>query len=179
MTNDQQRSAPTTNDQQPTTNIYIGLGSNTGQREDYLWQAIREMENEEIMVINQSSLYESEAWGYEDQPAFLNQVVEVSTLLSPEHLLHRLKSIEKKLGRQKRERWHEREIDLDILYFDQRIIHTPELQIPHRYVRERNFVLVPLAEIAATYQDPETKESIQEILLKSEDTNTVILYKQQ
>ncbi len=158
------------------TNIYIGLGSNTGQRETYLQHAIQEMEKEEITITRQSSLYESDAWGFTDQATFLNQVVQVTSLLAPEQLLQRLKAIERKLGRQERERWHEREIDLDILYFDQWIIKTSDLQIPHRYVRQRNFVLVPLAEIADTYQDPETNESIQELLLKCEDKSKVTLY---
>lgn len=173
MTNNQQ---PTPNDQRPTTNIYIGLGVNLGDRAHQLQRALEEMEKEGIKVTQQSALYETEAWGYEDQPAFLNQTVEVSTRLSPIDLLDRLQVIEKRLGRQERKRWHQREIDLDILYYSDQIVKTPDLQIPHPYVRERNFVLVPLAEIAGTFVDPETGESIQAALKQCTDSNTLTLY---
>jgi len=154
-------------------NIYIGLGSNMGARTDHLSTAIRIMTEHEIQILNQSSIYESSAWGYTQQPAFLNQVVEIATDLDPDNLLKTLKSIEQQMGRQKRGHWQEREIDLDIILYNQKIIKTPHLEIPHRWMKERRFVLEPLAEIAADFVDPISGSTIARLLEMTQDENEI------
>ncbi len=160
----------------PRSRVFLGLGSNVGNREYYLTRAIDEMEKCEIKVVQRSSIYQTDAWGIRDQSPFLNQVVEVSTEVSPEHLLLTLQSIEKKLGRQYRRKWREREIDLDILYFDDRIIDSDKLQIPHVFVQERKFVLIPLHEIAPDFADPRSGNTICELLASCTDESRVSNY---
>lgn len=155
-------------------NIYISLGTNIGDRASNLERALVNMRNKSISIKKLSSVYESEAWGHHDQPSFLNQVIEISTETPAPALLHQLKAIEKEEGRIKREKWREREIDLDILYYGQEIIKTPHLQIPHRYVRERRFVLIPLNEIASEFTDPETGSTIGEITRSCADHSKVL-----
>jgi 2-amino-4-hydroxy-6-hydroxymethyldihydropteridine diphosphokinase len=162
-----------------TARIFIGLGSNVGDRQLYLERACHEMEIADITVIRRSSVFHSEAWGYVDQPPFLNQVIEIVTAWPPEQLLIRLQEIEKNMGRKIRKKWREREIDIDILYYGDHIIQTSNLQIPHRYVRERNFVLVPLAEIAGEFKDPVSGETINEVMELSTDESIVKKYNSQ
>ena len=106
---------------------------------------------------------------------FLNQVIEAEADLEPESLLQALKSIENTLGRSSRPKWHEREIDLDILYYDAELVNLPHLNIPHLQVRKRKFVLVPLLEIAPDFVDPQTGQTIDEILRTTTDTSKVSL----
>ena len=156
--------------------IFIGLGSNVGDRQLHLERASRELEIAGITVIRRSSIFRSKAWGYVEQQPFLNQVIEIATIWRPEQLLIQLQEIEKKMGRKKRKKWREREIDLDILYYGDHIIHTTDLQIPHRYVRERNFVLIPLAEIAGEFKDPSSGETINQIVEMCTDDGIVEKY---
>lgn len=156
-------------------NIFIGLGSNIGPRAEYLKTAKTEMREAGCIILQESKLYESEAWGETQQAAFLNQVIEISTDREPAALLRLLKEIEKRTGRKKRGRWQEREIDLDILLFAQSVIDTPDLQIPHRFLTERRFVLIPLAEIASDFRIPTTGQRIRDLLEKTSDTSGVVL----
>lgn len=145
--------------------VYIGLGSNMGNREAYLERAgqeIRLLPGTEI--INSSSLYTSSPWGKMDQDDYINQVIEIETGLSPIDLLHSLQDIEIKMGRQRVEKWGPRVIDLDILLYGQSIIKMPELIVPHPYVRERLFVLIPLAELNTDLVFPEDGMNIGEVL---------------
>lgn len=157
-------------------NIFIGLGSNIGSREEYLKTAKAEMKKAGCIILQESKLYESEAWGEPRQAAFLNQVIEISADKEPASLLRLLKEIEKRTGRKKRGRWREREIDLDILLFDQTVVDTPDLQIPHRFLAERRFVLLPLAEIAGDFRVPTTGQSIRALLEQTTDTSGVTLF---
>jgi len=130
---------------------YIGLGSNVGDRIGYLEEAIRRIGNlPDTEVESASSAYDSAPVGRTDQPRFLNAVVRVRTRLPPERLLEGLLRIERELGRERKERWGPRTIDLDLLLYDDRVISEPGLQVPHPRLHERAFVLVPLAEL-----DPE------------------------
>lgn len=156
--------------------IFIGLGSNVGNRDEYLALAVQEMKKADVMPVRKSSVYQSQAWGYLDQPPFLNQVIEVNTVLSPEHLLLTLQVIEKKMGRRVSKKWREREIDLDILYFGDKIIDTDMIQIPHAYVHERNFVLIPLSEIASDFTDPRSGATIHDLVKSSTDDTKVTIY---
>ena len=142
--------------------VFLGLGTNLGHREQNLEQA-REALKSFSEIKQASSIYETDAWGYEDQPQFLNQIVEIDTNLSPYKLLYNLKRIEKTIGRVKSFRWGPRLIDIDILLFDDRVIRLPFLTIPHKSMHERAFVLIPLAEIAPDYKHPIFKQTISEL----------------
>jgi 2-amino-4-hydroxy-6-hydroxymethyldihydropteridine diphosphokinase len=105
----------------------------------------------------------------EDQPIFLNQVIAVETKLSAQRVLQDILKIELVLGRIRGQRWGSRVIDIDILYYNNDIIHSEDLQVPHPYIQERNFTLIPLAEIAADYIHPIFKKTNKELLDESKD----------
>lgn len=155
--------------------IYLLLGSNIGDSEKVLSAAIELIELEIGKVIDASSVYSTKAWGVEDQPDFLNQVVEIESNLDPENLLVKINEIEKKLGRVRFQKWHSRIIDIDILYFGAEIIDTPNLVIPHPENQNRNFVLIPMAEIAPELIHPVLGISQKELLLKCADSLEVRL----
>jgi 2-amino-4-hydroxy-6-hydroxymethyldihydropteridine diphosphokinase len=127
---------------------YMGLGSNIGDRESLLVEAVRQLDAlPEVNVTAVSALYETDPVGYTDQPAFLNMACRVETSLEAQALLDRALSIEQKLGRERLERWGPRTIDIDVLLYNNSEIHTPALTIPHPRIMERAFVLVPLADV--------------------------------
>ena len=135
--------------------VYLGLGSNVGQRQANLAEAVRRLDAlPGLQVLRRSSLYETEPVGFTDQPWFLNAVVEASTVLEPEALRQAAKAIEAELGRQTGPRWGPRPIDIDILLYGQRTIQTPLLQVPHKELWNRLFVLVPLAELRPDLTTP-------------------------
>jgi len=143
--------------------VYLGLGSNLGDRAGYLRRA-RENLAPEVKLLRASSVYETPPWGYSDQPAFLNQVVEVQTDLEPEALLAKLKGIESELGRVKNFRYGPRCIDLDILFYENCVYQSERLTIPHPSLAERAFVLVPMNELAPNFIHPLLHEPISELL---------------
>jgi len=127
---------------------YIGLGSNIGNKIENLARALVFIQAAEGVNINKkSSLYQTAPWGKTDQDDFINQVIEIETDLAPLDLLHRLQEIEIKLGRRRDVRWGPRNIDLDVLLYGRETIDLEELQVPHPYLMQRLFVLIPLAEI--------------------------------
>lgn len=134
--------------------IYILLGTNLGKREENLKQALTLLVENKIQILTHSSVYETAAWGKTDQQAFLNQVVQIATSLNPIQLLEKLLSIEAEMGRIRKEKWGERLIDLDILYYDDVVLDSPNLHIPHIGITERRFTLAPLAEIAPDFIHP-------------------------
>lgn len=142
--------------------IYLSLGSNIGNRREYLKQAVGMLKTR-LDKAKVSSVYRTEPWGNEDQPDFLNLCLVGKTSLSPQELLVFIRSIEKKLGRTHQEKWGPREIDIDILFYDGKTIKTPELEIPHPYVAERAFVLIPLEEIAPDLLHPVLKLPIHKL----------------
>lgn len=147
------------------TAVYIGLGSNMGDREAYLNGAEREIGAlNDTQITARSSLYLTPAWGVTDQDDFVNQVIEIETGFSAHDLLEKLKQIEIKMGRQAGERWGPREIDLDILWYGGQQIDLPDLQIPHPYLRERLFVLIPLEEVNPELVLPEDGMKVEEVL---------------
>ncbi|MBS3969063.1 MAG: 2-amino-4-hydroxy-6-hydroxymethyldihydropteridine diphosphokinase [Clostridia bacterium] len=136
-----------------TTQVFLGLGSNVGNRKEYLEKAINALKNmPEITVTGMSSVYETEPFGGVEQNRFLNMVIKIETTLMPAKLLEVIMAIEKDLDRVRTIRWGPRTIDIDILLYGNEVINTRDLTIPHIGLTERDFVLVPLLEI-----DPDIK----------------------
>ena len=146
--------------------VYIGIGTNLGDRHRSCLRAIELLRHNGLFVTKQSSMHETEPWGVTQQPAFLNMAVEVVTDLVPIKLLEMLKKIEKDMGRQDTIRWGPRMIDLDILLYDDIVLKTDSLTIPHPMMHEREFVLKPLSEIAGDLIHPVLKKSIADLLIE-------------
>ena len=144
---------------------YVALGSNLGDRASNIRTAVLMLDKlEHVRVTRVSTLFENPAvGGAPDAPAFLNAAAEVETSLDASRLLRRLLEVERALGRQRRERWAPREIDLDLLLYDDQIIGAPGLSVPHPLMHERVFVLKPLAEIAPQVLHPIHKKTIAEL----------------
>jgi 2-amino-4-hydroxy-6-hydroxymethyldihydropteridine diphosphokinase len=155
-----------------THSVFISLGSNLGDRPKNLESAIVRMQAK-VEVTLVSKIYETPPWGVLDQPAFLNQVLQGSTDLSPFKLLTFLKNIEKEMGRKRSIRFGPRLIDLDILLYNQLLIDTPRLTIPHKRMCERAFVMVPLSDIDTKLIVPGTHRTIEEYL-QLMDTSSII-----
>jgi len=143
---------------------YILTGGNMGDRDENLAIAREWLEADGGKIINTSSIYETAAWGKPDQPAFLNQVLEIHTSLNAKQLIRHILKIEKKMGRIRKEKYDPRLIDIDILLFNDEIHKTPFLKIPHPEMQNRRFVLVPLTEIAPAIIHPILKKSIAGLL---------------
>lgn len=143
--------------------VYLALGSNLGDRLANLKQAIAAL-TPQLDVKAKSQVYETLPWGYEDQPKFLNQVVKAKTYLEPEPLLRHLKRLEVALGRQESFPNGPRLIDIDILFYDELILYSPSLVIPHPRLHERAFVLLPLMDLDPELIHPINKKSIREML---------------
>lgn len=135
--------------------VYLGLGSNLGDRKDNLDNAIDALQNhEDIDVTNRSKVHETEPYGKTDQPEFMNMCVEIDTNMSPLNLLETILGIEHSLGRVRAEAWGPRSIDIDILLYEDLELKLDDLSIPHKEMHKRSFVLEPLAEIAGGAKHP-------------------------
>ena len=140
-------------------NIYLALGSNLGTREMHLQSAVAHLPPE-VQVTAQSPVYQTKPWGYTKQPQFLNQVIEGKTALRPLQLLDHIKGIEKRMGRKPSFRYGPRIIDIDIILYNDLVFQSPSLEIPHPRMEDRDFVLVPLADIAPQVKHPVSGKTI-------------------
>jgi 2-amino-4-hydroxy-6-hydroxymethyldihydropteridine diphosphokinase len=156
------------------TQVFISLGSNMGDRLLYLQMACDMIGAHCGLIINESSVYETEPWGFESQMSFYNQVVHISTNLDPVQLIGKLLNIEMDLGRSRSaEGYQSRTIDIDILYYDALVLNQPALIIPHPRLHLRRFVLEPLCEIASDYRHPILKQTNSDLLKLLDDTLSV------
>jgi len=157
-----------------TTRVYLLLGSNLGNRLLQINLAKIEIETHCGMISTASKIYETAPWGDENQPGFLNQVIEIESGIAPADLLKQLQNIEKTIGREKTHKWGPRIIDIDILFYGELIIHTKDLIIPHPELHKRRFTLVPLAEIAPSFFHPGLNKTVKTLL--DECGNTLDVY---
>ncbi|HSO13947.1 MAG TPA: 2-amino-4-hydroxy-6-hydroxymethyldihydropteridine diphosphokinase [Anaerolineales bacterium] len=146
-----------------THTVYLSLGTNIGDRAANLKEAVASLPPQ-MTVKKKSNVYETPPWGYTEQEAFLNQVMQVTTYLEPEPLLKHLKRLEVALGREPTFRYGPRLIDIDILFYDDLVFKSPSLIVPHPNVHERGFVLLPMMDIAPDHVHPVNRKSIREML---------------
>lgn len=155
--------------------LYLLTGGNLGDRLSNLQAAARLIAARIGTVVRTSGYYETEAWGNVEQPHYINQALEVRTNLEPLQVLEAILDIETAIGRTRRSKWEPRVIDVDILFFENRIVDTPVLKIPHPLLHRRNFVLIPMLEIAPEMRHPVLGKSIEELYLESDDDLEVLL----
>ncbi len=157
-----------------TQTICIQLGSNIGDRAQHLKDATSALSSH-FSLIESSPVYETEAWGLKDQQAFYNQLLIFESTESPYAIHQRCISIEEQMGRQRDLRWGPRIIDLDIIFYSNKIIFSPKLQIPHLRMQDRRFVLKPLVDIAKSWIHPVLGKSAEQLLQDCNDNSEVKL----
>lgn len=156
-------------------NTYLCIGSNVGNRAANLRDAIVLLEKNVGKVAKKSHVCETQPWGEPNQDLFLNQVVMLNTTLDPRDLLDKISRIERDLGRERKEKWGPRVIDIDILFYGKRVIRDKGLEIPHPELHKRAFVLVPMMEIAGEFEHPVLNKPIDELYMVCEDNSEVVI----
>lgn len=149
--------------------IYLGLGSNQEPKVKNLRTAERYIQQYIGDIVKKSSDYETDPWGVKDQAPFVNNVVQVLSFHNPHVILSSIEKIEYSMGRIKSRKWGERNIDIDILFYEDIVINSHKLKIPHPYISERIFVLAPMREINNMFIHPILKKTIEELYLASQD----------
>lgn len=158
------------------TEVVLSLGGNKGNREKLLFHAIEAL-NDQFQLLKVSKIYETAAWGGVAKGDFLNQIVVISTEKEPEEVLEILQGIEADLGRTREEPWGDRTMDIDILYFGEKLINSDQLRIPHPFIPERRFVLVPLSELLPEKKHPVSGKTTFQMLEECKDPSKVVLFK--
>jgi 2-amino-4-hydroxy-6-hydroxymethyldihydropteridine diphosphokinase len=157
--------------------VVLLTGGNLGDRKRILQDARKAIEMLIGSVLKASPIIQSEAWGFESEQDFLNQVIVVDTSLSPIEVLNEIQKIEIDLGRERKsEQWVSRLIDIDILFYNDEIIYSDRLTIPHKHIQDRKFTLYALNQIMSKYQHPIYKKSIKELLHNCNDKSKVEVY---
>lgn len=156
-------------DDHPGFEIYLLIGTNLGQRERNIKNAEDLLEEKAGRILEKSLIYETQAWGIEDQPSFLNRVIKFHTYGGPWEILNTIEKIEAEMGRERKEKWGERLIDIDILYFEEVVMNAFDLIIPHPEIQNRRFTLVPLVELAPELLHPQLNMNQSELLEKCPD----------
>lgn len=156
--------------------VFLLLGTNLGDRKKNLTIARNAIELAVGPLTNASAVYETAAWGKTNQPEFLNQAVEVQTMLPPEKVLEEILGIERSMGRKRDIKWGARIMDIDILLYENEIIDTPHLRVPHPELPNRRFALVPLTEIAGDVVHPINEKTIRSLLASCLDTLAVTIF---
>ncbi|AZQ62077.1 2-amino-4-hydroxy-6-hydroxymethyldihydropteridine diphosphokinase [Flammeovirga pectinis] len=152
-----------------TNQIVLLLGANLGDKLATLNNAVREIHDSVGEIVKSSKIYETAAWGKEDQPSYYNQVVVCKSNLSSKDLILLTQEIENKLGRVRKEKWGARIIDIDILFYSNEIISTDNLNVPHPWLHKRRFTLEPLTEILPNFIHPILNQSCSDLLLQCDD----------
>lgn len=145
------------------------MGSNEGNRAGRLAEAAKKIEETAGKILSSSAVYRTEAWGLKHQPDFYNQVLRIETFHRPKMLLTQLLAIEKSMGRVRVKKWGPRIIDIDLLFYDQEVLDTPELQLPHPGIPHRKFTLLPLCEVAPDFVHPVSGKTIRTLLEECTD----------
>ena len=156
--------------------VYLSLGGNLGDREKNLLLAIDHLQKEGFRIISISKIYETASWGINEQPDFLNMVIKIHTDLNAEQVLEKILYIEQLMGRIREKKWGNRIIDIDILDYGNEIMDSENLKIPHPFIHERKFVLVPFTEISPEWYHPILKEEIRTLLQNCKDNCEVRLF---
>ena len=156
---------------------FLLLGSNLGDRLDYLEKARNKIKRLAGKIVAISSIYQTAAWGKTEQAPFLNQVIGVQTKLNPEDLLKATQFIETDLGRTHEEKWAARTLDIDILFYGDQIINSSTLTIPHAGIAERRFTLEPLVEVEPEFIHPALKKTVHQLLGECKDILPVVIYR--
>ena len=156
--------------------VFLLTGSNLGNRAENLGKTLDLLNLSTGIILDESAIYETQAWGVNDQPDFLNQVLKLRTILNPFDLLTHIERIEEEIGRSETFRGGPREIDIDILLFNDLIVEKEGICIPHIHLHNRKFVLIPLNEIAPSFTHPKYNKTIGELLSECKDIDKVEEY---
>lgn len=155
-------------------NVYLSVGSNMGDRLQLVRKAAGLIHKNLGKIARKSHIYETQAWGKTDQDPFLNQVLMINTIMAPRDLLEKIAEIEREMGRERKEKWGPRTMDIDILFYGKRVIRDKGLEVPHPELHKRLFVLAPMLEIAPELEHPILKQPIDELFMACQDLSEVI-----
>ncbi len=156
-------------------NVYLSLGSNMGDRRQLITTASAHIHKRIGKIVKSSHLYETQPWGKTDQDPYLNQIVMLNTLLDPRAMLEEITKIEREMGRERKEKWGPRTMDIDILFYGKRVIRDKGLEIPHPELHKRAFILVPMMELDPELEHPVLHQAIDQLYMDCEDNSDVVM----
>ncbi len=156
-------------------NVYLSLGSNMGNRREHIKSASAAIHKRIGKIVKHSHLYDTQPVGNTDQDPFLNQIVMLNTTLEPRQMLEEISKIERELGRERKEKWGPRTIDIDILFYGKRVIRDKGLEIPHPELHKRAFILVPMMELDPELEHPVLGLAIDQLYMDCTDNSDVVM----